>query len=70
MIGLILLGGAAIASTAALAYDYFTDKDDQPQVVINTERTYASVSDWKDKLVVGGMIIAGVFVYLKYIKRR
>lgn len=70
MIGLITLGGIAIASTSALIYDWFTD-DKQPAVVINTERAFASTEmETRDKIIVGGMIIAAAYVYFKYIRRK
>lgn len=72
MIGLITLGGIAVASTAALVYDWFSDQNEnkQPAVVINTERVTTESNQNINKMIVAGMIIAGAYVYFKYIKRR
>ncbi|MGN1091139.1 MAG: hypothetical protein ACI4RJ_01420, partial [Alphaproteobacteria bacterium] len=68
---LITLGGMAIASTSALIYDWFSDENKQPAVVINTEKAVASTEmETRDKIIVAGMIIAAAYVYFKYIRRK
>lgn len=70
MIGILLLAGTAVASTAALVYDYMTDNDDKPAVVIQTENATATTGEIdKTRLLITGMLIVGGLIYLKYIRK-
>ena len=70
MIGVLLLAGTAVASTAALVYDYMTDNDDKPAVVIQTENATATTGEIdKTRLLITGMLIVGGLIYLKYIRK-
>ena len=72
MILAITLGGLAIASTSALVYDWFSDKNEKPAVVINTETAYTGASSKIDtkKLLIGVALVGAVFVYFRYIRRK
>lgn len=63
MIGLLILGGAAIASTSALIYDWFSDKKEQPTVIINTETAYTGESS---KLSAKNLLIGVALVMAFY----
>ena len=72
-ITLIALGATAIASTSALIYDWISDRNKKPTVVINTETAVTGEveqSRQRSMLIAGGMILIGVYVYFKYIKKR
>lgn len=72
MVGLLILGGVALASSGALIYDYMTDnKEQQPAVVINTETATATTGEIdRTKLIALGMLLVGALVYLKYIRKK
>ena len=71
MIGLLVLGGVAIASSAALVYDYFSDNNQQPAVVIQTETTHTGNGEIdKTKVLTVGLLVVGAIVYLKYIRKK
>ena len=72
MIGLITLGGLAIASTSALVYDWFSDKNEQPTVIINTETAYTGESSKFNAkhLLIGVALVGAVYVYFRHIRRK
>lgn len=66
---LILVGATAIASTAALAYDWMKSSTKQPEIVIEqaTIPSSSSVLDWK-KLVPWAAILIGAGWFIKKVK--
>lgn len=71
MIGLLILGGTAIASTAALVYDYMTDNDEKPAVVINTESVNTKTNEIdKTRILTVGIVVVGALLYFKYIRKK
>lgn len=72
MIALLTLGGLAIASTSALVYDWFSDKNEQPTVIINTETAYTGESSKLSgkNLLIGVALVMAVYGAYRYIRKK
>lgn len=72
MIALLTLGGLAIASTSALVYDWISDKNEQPTVIINTETAYTGESSKlsRKNLLIGVALVIAFYGAYRYIRKK